>query len=199
MRRTAVMITMSVLIMLIGAELGDGAPRLAGQEVVVTPTINTIEVTLTPPEHRFPIRRSEEEWRRVIGDDFSYYVLREEGTERAFRNPLFDEKRTGIYYSRATGQPLFSSEHKYKSGTGWPSFWRPLTLESISYHLDRGLFGARVEVVDSSSGSHLGHLFRDGPAPTGLRYCLNSAALIFVPEGTEPPAIVKSYAARYRL
>lgn len=172
---------------------------LLGQEVQMTPNIRSIAIEVSPADHRFPIRMSEEEWRKSIDNDFAYYVLRQEGTERAFRNALFDEKRAGIYYSRATGQPLFSSEHKYKSGTGWPSFWRPLTLESVAYHVDRGLFGRRIEVVDSSSGSHLGHVFNDGPAPTGLRYCLNSAALIFVADGDEPPQIVKDYAAQYQL
>lgn len=177
---------------------GSIAP-LVGQEVQMTKSIRSIEIETTTSNYRFPIRKNEQGWRRVIGDDFAYHVLREEGTERAFSNPLFSETRSGIYYSRATGQPLFSSEHKYRSGTGWPSFWRPLTLESVAYHVDRGIFGKRIEVVDSSSGSHLGHIFDDGPAPTRLRYCLNAAALIFVPDGEEPPQIVKSYATRYQL
>lgn len=186
------------LVMLGFITLNDGVSQLEAQSVA-TENIRSIDVEITPSNYRFPIRKSEEGWRRIIKDDLSYEVLREDGTERPFKNPLWDENRKGVYYSRATGQPLFSSEHKYKSGTGWPSFWRPLKLDSIAYHADRGLFGTRIEVVDSSSGSHIGHLFRDGPRPTGLRFCLNSAALIFVPDGQTPPPIARQYAARYTL
>jgi len=183
--------------MLVGAFLLYGSREVGAQSVEVTPNIRSIQINLTPPDEVFPIRRSEEQWRAIRGNGLSYRVLRKEGTERAFTGVLNNETRRGIYYSRATGQPLFSSEHKFDSGTGWPSFWRPISLDVVKYHADRGLFGVRIEVVDSSSGSHLGHVFRDGPAPTGLRYCLNSAALIFVPEGAEPPAIVREYIARY--
>ncbi|NBF39532.1 MAG: peptide-methionine (R)-S-oxide reductase MsrB [Spirochaetes bacterium] len=144
----------------------------------------------------YPFELSEREWRSRLSD-FEYYVLREDGTERAFANELYDNKQEGVYYSRATGQPLFSSEHKYSSGTGWPSFWRPIDDDAVDYYIDRKMWMERIEVTDSSSGSHLGHVFEDGPEPTGLRYCLNSAALIFVAEGEEPPQIVKDYEARY--
>lgn len=137
----------------------------------------------------YPVELSTSEWRSRLGD-FEYYVLREDGTERAFDNPLYNNKRKGIYYSAATGQPLFSSEDKYDSGTGWPSFTKPISPEAVAYFWDHGLFSRRIEVVDSLSGSHLGHVFNDGPAPTGQRYCMNSAALIFVPEGEDPPAML---------
>ena len=169
----------------------------ANSDVEIEPGIRSIDIEITDDEHAFPIAYSERQWERIIDDDFAYRILRKEGTERAFTGELFDEKRRGIYYSRATGQPLFSSEHKYRSGTGWPSFWRPVARDAVIYHLDRGLFGNRVEVVDSSSGSHLGHVFPDGPRPTGLRYCLNSAALIFVPDGEQAPQIVLDYARKY--
>ncbi|MFW6328657.1 MAG: peptide-methionine (R)-S-oxide reductase MsrB [Alkalispirochaetaceae bacterium] len=133
----------------------------------------------------FPVDLSEQEWRERL-DDFAYYVLREDGTERAFSNPMHNSKTPGIYYSRATGQPLFSSEDKYDSRTGWPSFTKPISPDAVAYFWDYGLFSRRIEVVDSLSGSHLGHVFRDGPEPTGQRYCMNAEALIFVPEGEDP-------------
>lgn len=137
----------------------------------------------------YPVELASAEWRSRLGD-FEYYVLREDGTERAFDNPLYNNKRKGIYYSAATGQPLFSSEDKYDSGTGWPSFTKPISPDAVAYFWDYGLFSRRIEVVDSLSGSHLGHVFNDGPAPTRQRYCMNSAALIFVPDGEDPPPML---------
>lgn len=144
----------------------------------------------------FPIRKSNDEWRSQLAD-FEYHVLREKGTERAFTGHLNEERRTGTYYSAATGQPLFRSEAKFDSGTGWPSFFEPISDDAVVLVLDRSWFGNRIEVVDSSSGSHLGHVFPDGPKPTGLRYCMNSASLIFVADGDEPPAIVAEYRDAY--
>ncbi len=140
----------------------------------------------------FPVDLSESEWKDRLTSD-QYYVLRQNGTEGAFTGELYDTKEPGTYYSAATGQPLFRSETKYKSGTGWPSFYEPIEEDAVNYVKDRGLFGMAIEVVDSSSGSHLGHVFFDGPDPTGLRYCMNSDALLFVPDGEEPPEIVKEY------
>ncbi len=145
---------------------------------------------------RYPIELSEAQWRERL-TEFEYYVLREKGTERAFTGEYDGVYRPGIYYSRATGQPLFSSEHKYDSGTGWPSYWQPIHPDAVLYRIDDSLWMRRIEVVDSSSGSHLGHVFPDGPPPSGLRYCINSAALLFVAEGEEPPAIVRDYLERF--
>lgn len=111
-----------------------------------------------------------------------YEVTREEGTERAFGNEYWDNKAEGIYVDVVSGEPLFSSTDKFKSGTGWPSFTRPIADTAISAHTDTRFFMKRTELKSSMAGSHLGHLFDDGPQPTGQRYCINSASLRFVPK-----------------
>jgi peptide methionine sulfoxide reductase msrA/msrB len=111
-----------------------------------------------------------------------YDVTQEEGTEPPFHNEYVEEHRDGIYVDRVSGEPLFSSKDKYDSGTGWPSFTKPLAPENITEHEDSRLFMSRTEVRSRMADSHLGHVFPDGPKPTGLRYCMNSAALRFIPK-----------------
>jgi peptide-methionine (R)-S-oxide reductase len=124
------------------------------------------------------IHKTEEEWRRELTPE-QYHILREKGTEPPFTGALYRNHADGMYHCAACGAALFSSETKFESGSGWPSFWTPLSAETVATHEDNSYGMRRIEVNCAQCGGHLGHVFPDGPRPTGLRYCINSASLNF--------------------
>jgi peptide-methionine (R)-S-oxide reductase len=127
------------------------------------------------------ITKTDAEWRAQLSPE-AYKVTRKHGTEHAFTSPLNAEKREGMFNCVGCGAPLFSSEAKFESGTGWPSFYKPADGADVSEHTDRSLFMRRTEVRCAACDAHLGHVFPDGPKPTGLRYCINGVALEFEPK-----------------
>jgi peptide-methionine (R)-S-oxide reductase len=138
--------------------------------------------TNTPmSDTHFPIEKADDEWRKALTPE-QYQILRGHGTERAGTSPLNKEKRHGAFYCAACGQKLFDSDTKFESGTGWPSFFKPTDEHAVGKTVDRSYFMVRTEVHCARCGGHLGHVFEDGPPPTGLRYCMNGVAMTFKPD-----------------
>ena len=144
-------------------------------------TVPVAQWTGEIPEEISRVEKSEEEWKAELSSK-EFYVLRQKGTERAFTGDLLEEKKEGLYVCRGCGLPLFTSKTKYKSGTGWPSYYQPLKKEFIKEATDYDIGYARTEVMCAQCDGHLGHVFPDGPRPTGLRYCINAVSLDFVPK-----------------
>jgi len=161
------------------ALLGLGILSGLGLAAGIRPLFSGVPAHAAQPARTYEVTHTDAEWRKLLGGE-QYQVLRRAGTERPFSSPLDKEKRAGVFSCAGCGLPLFSSATKFDSGTGWPSFWQPLN-NAVDEAADDSFGMRRVEVLCHRCGGHLGHMFDDGPKPTGLRYCMNGLALKFTP------------------
>lgn len=171
-----ILISTFAIIMACQAKTPPQYSTIATNKTVATETSTTVDGDTTLKK----IIKSEAEWKKQLGNGLAYQVLREKGTERAFTGKYWDNHEDGTYYCAACSLPLFSSKTKFESGTGWPSFYEPIKKAYLNDHRDNSYGMVRDEVVCARCDSHLGHVFDDGPKPTGLRYCMNSVSLNFV-------------------
>lgn len=169
----------SALAVVLGA-LASVAMKSHAAEVADTVTVRLVQPDGEPaPAQAMPaVRKSDAEWRAQLGEE-AYKVLRAQSTERPFCGTLLNNKKEGVYFCAGCDLPLFTSRHKFESGTGWPSFYQPFAKENIGEDRDMSWGMVRTEIHCARCGGHLGHVFDDGPAPTGLRYCLNSVSMTF--------------------
>ena len=169
-----------VFVVILGVAVSCGAAEKKPESNHPHETSEATATTLISPDtiKVGKVDKTEEEWKQILTEE-EFHILREDGTEPAFSSDLLDIKKDGIYYCAACGLPLFSSEKKFESGTGWPSFWKPIADKVVTKKPDRRFSTVRTEIECAQCGSHIGHVFEDGPEPTGLRYCMNGLALDF--------------------